>query len=869
MTDSKQSGSTPDGQATDPDAVGALAGTVVRGAGIAAVGHGGAQGLTLIAYIVLARLLSPSDFGEFAAASILLSAGSLLAESGMLSAVIHRRDRVDEAASTAVIATVSGGFALGLIAAASAPLLGLYFDSSTITAMAAAISGILVLRSIPVVPDALLQRRFSIVRRVVTEPVGVIAFGVSATIAAVNDLGPWALVIGYYALASTEAIITWAVVRWKPRLDQVSYGMWRELVSYGRHVLGGTAILRLGELVPVFLLGRFTGTAALGQYRYAARISAAPFGAILATGSWLLFPAFARISHQAERFRASFLRALHATSALGMPAGLILIPLGVPIAVLVFGPVWRDAGEASAALCLLTGAASLTSVSTEAFKGVGRPELLVRTHSFSVVVGATAMIALLPYGLTGVAAGVSIGAVAGALYSVTKTRSVIGTTGRELVAEIWPSAIAAVLMAGVVWSAENRIDAESHGTGLGLLLLTAELLLAAAVYLSVLLSISPRARDEAGLLLAAGRGRWGRKGAVAGGEAGEQGGGSEPLPPPATPHSVVAPASRRRISGAAAGDDYKPLTTVVIPAYNAERTIEATLRSVLAQTEPRLRVVVVDDGSSDRTPEIVDALAGDERLKLIRQENQGVAAARNTGIALARTPYVSFLDNDDLWMPRHLEGMMASLEANPAAGFANADGWVLDDVTGRVRRAPFSAQAAVPDPLPGDPRELLLELAKNNFVWGSVTVRKTVLDRLGGFRSVTNGSDDYDLWLRIAADGHLLERPEGRLIVQRIRPDSQGQDFTMMIPQGRTVLALLANNPDVDEGVRAVALGRLPHMDRKLAFESAGGPRGFLRLTRRSLGRLRRKALYNRKFHRTLPPELQQAFGDRLKSSRG
>src|SRR5919106_187980 len=83
-----------------------------------------------------------------------------------------------------------------------------------------------------------------------------------------------------------------------------------------------------------------------------------------------------------------------------------------------------------------------------------------------------------------------------------------------------------------------------------------------------------------------------------------------------------------------------PRFSVVIPAYNASRTIGETIRSVLAQSEPDFELIVVDDGSADDTPAIVESFASDRRLSLLRQENQGVAAARNTGIALARANFV-------------------------------------------------------------------------------------------------------------------------------------------------------------------------------------------------------------------------------------
>ncbi len=94
----------------------------------------------------------------------------------------------------------------------------------------------------------------------------------------------------------------------------------------------------------------------------------------------------------------------------------------------------------------------------------------------------------------------------------------------------------------------------------------------------------------------------------------------------------------------------------MIPAYNAEATIDDTLRSVRSQTYPHLEIIVVDDGSSDRTTSIVNAHAAvDGRISLISQKNAGVAAARNAGWQFARSALTAFVDADDLWAPTKIE----------------------------------------------------------------------------------------------------------------------------------------------------------------------------------------------------------------------
>src|SRR3954452_12183641 len=109
---------------------------VLRGVGLSGSGYLASQLITLATYLVLARLATPKDFGDWAAATVLVGVGLLFTESGMLSALIQRRSRIDEAANTALIATLAGGVGVSLVALAAAPLIGSYFRSSHIGTLA-------------------------------------------------------------------------------------------------------------------------------------------------------------------------------------------------------------------------------------------------------------------------------------------------------------------------------------------------------------------------------------------------------------------------------------------------------------------------------------------------------------------------------------------------------------------------------------------------------------------------------------------------------------------------------------------------------------------------------------------------------------
>ncbi len=503
------------GDQTDPDPEvisDDLTGTVLRGAGLSGIGHLLAQLLTLGFYLALARLLTPEDFGEFAAAAIVINAGLLFIESGMLAALIARRDRIEEAASTAAFSTALGGVAFSLVALAVSPLIGMFFDSDRVGSLAAAVAGLLLLRSLQVVPEALLQRRFSFLRRMVIEPLQVIAFGIAAVIAASDDLGPWALVIGYYASAVTDVLLSWVLVRWRPKPRLASFAMWRELIAYARHVLAGNVVLRLGEQVPTLLIGRYIGTGSLGQFKYAERIASTPFTLILSAASYVILPAFARISHDRARFAGAFTQSLRWVSVLTFPLALILVPLGTPLAVVFFGEVWREAGQATIALAPFVAGAALSNLAVEALKAESRPDLIPRIHVVAGLVGVAAMIALLPpFGLFGVAAGFSLGTCVGAAYALARIGAVLDIRRTTVLRELAPAAAAAAYMAAVMLPIDRLIvDPTAHGTAAGVVLLAAEGLLAMAIYSAVLLLISPQLLGQGRALLATARSRQSR-----------------------------------------------------------------------------------------------------------------------------------------------------------------------------------------------------------------------------------------------------------------------------------------------------------------------------------------------------------------------
>lgn len=197
---------------------------------------------------------------------------------------------------------------------------------------------------------------------------------------------------------------------------------------------------------------------------------------------------------------------------------------------------------------------------------------------------------------------------------------------------------------------------------------------------------------------------------------------------------------------------YCPTVSVIVPLFNTERYIAATLVSVLAQTFTDFEIIVVDDGSTDRGPSIA-AQISDERVRVFGQVNRGLAGARNAGIREARGRFIAFLDADDLWHPDKLAEHMAVLDARPEVGLTFSHSRLIDDdgVDLGLTQTP-STQAFAPEDV----------FCRNPVGNGSAPVlRRAALDSIAYFDEVRGRmawfdenfrqSEDIECWTRIAA----------------------------------------------------------------------------------------------------------------------
>jgi len=194
-----------------------------------------------------------------------------------------------------------------------------------------------------------------------------------------------------------------------------------------------------------------------------------------------------------------------------------------------------------------------------------------------------------------------------------------------------------------------------------------------------------------------------------------------------------------------------PEVSVIIPAYNREDFIADSINSVLAQTFSDYEIIIINDGSTDRTADIVKSIKN-PRIKLLSTQRQGPYIARNYGIKRARGNYLAFLDSDDIWFASKLEKQMRTITATPDTALVFTNGYVFETDSRRysLKLTHYSDQSRKLD-------KGYTELLKKNYIsTSSVLIKKDVFEKLGYFLKENRGCLDYQMWLRVAR-GYKIE----------------------------------------------------------------------------------------------------------------
>lgn len=254
-----------------------------------------------------------------------------------------------------------------------------------------------------------------------------------------------------------------------------------------------------------------------------------------------------------------------------------------------------------------------------------------------------------------------------------------------------------------------------------------------------------------------------------------------------------------------------PSFSVIVAAYQAATTIADAIESALAQTRAPHEIIVCDDGSTD---DLTGALAPyADRLRLIRQDNRGEAAAKNTAARAAEGDFVVILDADDVFLPERLERIAALALARPELDIITTD--AVLEIDGRAVRRCY--EPSFPFPAEDQQHEIL----RRNFVFGLAAVRRERLLEDDGFNESVRFTTDWERWIRMILSGSSVGLCDEVLARYRLRPGSLSAQRSRMLEGRIATLMLALENPAIDDRGRAIATETIGRFERDLLVTRA------------------------------------------------
>lgn len=256
---------------------------------------------------------------------------------------------------------------------------------------------------------------------------------------------------------------------------------------------------------------------------------------------------------------------------------------------------------------------------------------------------------------------------------------------------------------------------------------------------------------------------------------------------------------------------------VVVPLFNSRDTITSTLASLAGQTRLPERVVVVDDGSTDDSAELVEPWSSHLPLMLLRHKtNLGPGPARCTAIDALDTELVALLDSDDVWLPDALQMLTSKFERHGGLVSGNGLPWVAAQA---ISRSPWYGR----HPVPAAPDQLR-RLAIENFVFAGSLFSRSAYLAVGGFRAGPKTCEDWDLWLRLVAAGAVISTPEQPTALYRLRSTSLSAGDSTLDDEIAVLRRLAIEQPtsEVRAATRAGLRHRRARQGLKAAYQYAG-----------------------------------------------
>jgi PST family polysaccharide transporter len=401
--------------------------------------------------VIMARLLSPREFGLVAMVLVITGFTAIIADAGLGASLVQKQDLSDRHLDSVFWLNVSFGGVLTAVFTLSAPWLARFYGEPSVCALAVALAFNFVIGSLNVVQSALLQKSLDFRTRFLVDISATAGSALTALLLALGGAGVWSLVGQSLSENLIRTLQIWRLSSWRPRLifDPAAV---KGLFSFSSYLVAFNVVVYCAQNFDKLVIGKQLGSSMLGAYGISDRLMRLPLASVTDICGAVMFPALSELQKQPELTRQVYLRANRAIALITFPMMLGLCVLAEPAIVVIYGNQWREAVVIVQLLCFAGLAQSVYNTGGWVFLSHGRTDILFSLGVLSMAARVSGVLIGMHWGLPGVASAYVVGSYAFLLYPTWYLAGgLIGLRFSDLLKNVAPPFFCACCMAAIVW----------------------------------------------------------------------------------------------------------------------------------------------------------------------------------------------------------------------------------------------------------------------------------------------------------------------------------------------------------------------------------------------------------------------------------
>ncbi|MDJ0674819.1 MAG: MOP flippase family protein [Calothrix sp. MO_167.B42] len=411
----------------------------------------GRQVMQFVTTAILARLLSPADFGLLGMATIVIGFVGLFKDLGTSAAVIQIKNLSDSLVHSIFWINVAFGILGTIILFITSPLVANFYEEPKIAPVLMLLSLSFFISGISILQKALLEKDLAFNKLAKIEIAAVFSGSATGIVSALLGFGVWSLVYQSLAVTTVTTILLWITTHWKPKL-LFSWNEVKQVSSYSLHLTGFNIFNYFARNADYLLIGKFLGTESLGYYTLAYRLMLYPLQNISAVLSRVMFPVFSQVQNDNDRFSRAYLKVVATIALVTFPMMIGLWAVSEPFILTFFGSQWQPVIILLMILAPLGMVQSIGTTVGTIYTSKGRTDWMLRWGICAGILATIAIMLGLQWGIVGVATAYATASATLTYPSFAIPFRLIDLRVRDLIAVLWRPFLASLLMLSVLMS---------------------------------------------------------------------------------------------------------------------------------------------------------------------------------------------------------------------------------------------------------------------------------------------------------------------------------------------------------------------------------------------------------------------------------